>query len=594
MNIDSLRAELEKMPLSGYSSSFDDGSLKSLIRLIGVKPQPKYKHECVDYLYRFYSTPEAAEGLYSRLNEYEKTLLTCIVQSKYRPLADDLQEIAKAFYYQPSDKSRYYWRTNFKTKYFPPGSKLHAFFVNGMIPPVFKDYLEQVTPPYIRVFPACTVDDEEDYAAVSGRENRYKDFDMLLSFINSQKVPATKVGGHMSKNALLQFNKIAGYDDICNTASGMLQDIRNAGEAIVSFGMVKLLQCADVIDITKERFVLSHKANHYAGLTMPQKAKFLYNAYMKNGNAIIDECTRIFSSKLKFSRTVYNLSAPRREIASYLKECPVNQWVDFAKFSKEIFKANDKIFAVAGIPMIRDDYHMQYYSDAGWNCFEHCAISVMLIEYLAVLGAVDILAEDISHSEYSSYSAYEAVYFRLTDLGAYLLGITDEYTPKDAYGDATGDTGFIVQPNFDIVIPNGAERMRHELFFDRFAEKTVNDQEVSVYKLDFKGMVNALNIGMYVREIDSYCQAFSSMPIPDNVKTAFTEWEAQSSRIRIRAVTLIEADDPYLIEEIKNYRGMDALSEGEVTSVLILAPNAEKKAKTLIEKNKRFCVYGVK
>jgi len=290
---------------------------------------------------------------------------------------------------------------------------------------------------------------------------------------------------------------------------------------------------------------------------------------------------------------VYDLSGPRQEIVSYLKECPINEWVDFPSFSKELCKANREMFAVAGQPLVQDDYSKQYYNQANWSCFEQSAISVVLLEYLAVLGAVDVLAAETTYSEYDMYSAYETAYFRVTDLGAYLFGIVDTYTGKDTQTSASGAIGFIVQPNFDVVIPNSLDRMRHELFFDRFAEKTVDDQEVSVYKLDFKGMVNALNIGLYVREIDSYCEAFSSMPVPDNVKAAFSEWEAQSGRIRIRSVTVIEADDPLLLEEIKNYSGMRALSEGDLKPVLVLTPNVEKKVKTLIEKNKRFCVIGI-
>ena len=594
MNIDLLRSTLESMNLSGYGQDDNDGTLATLIRIIGVKPQPKRKSECVEYLYRFYSSAESALELYSRLSKYEKDLLTCIVQSKFRPLAEDLHLIAEKHKYKPTEKNRYSWRETYQTKYFPKGSALHAFFMNGAVPPVFVAFLENVTPPYIRVFHPCAVADEEEYAPIIGRESRYKDLDMLLKFINSQKVPATKAGGYMNKTALLQFHKIAGYDDVCNTYSGELQDIRNAGEALVSFGMVQLLRCADVIDIVKDRFVLSYKATHYACLTMPEKAKFLYEAYMQHNNDIIDECTRIFSVKLKFSRSVYDLSGPRREIASYLKECPLNEWIDCDRFSKELYKANRYLFAVAGRPMVRDDYTKQYFNEASWSSFEQSAISVVLTEYLAVLGAVDVLAEETSESEYDEYSGYEAAYFRVTDLGAYLFGITDSYSGKEAHAGNAGDAGFIVQPNFDVVIPESPDRMRHELFFDRFAERTANDKEVSVYKLDFRGMVNALNIGLYVREIDSYCEAFSSVTVPDNVKTALADWEAQSGRIRIRKATVIEAGDPLLLEEIKNYRGMGDLSEGGLTSVLVLSPNAEKKIKTLIEKNKRFCVIDIK
>ncbi|MCL2336520.1 MAG: helicase-associated domain-containing protein [Firmicutes bacterium] len=587
--MDNLRQSLESMTHQGSS-----GTLSELLRILKLKPAGTKKAEAVKILLDFYSNPDAAAGLFEQLNEYEKSLLTCIVQSKYRPLEEDLAAIAEKYNFQGKTNYYSYYGRGYLARYCPPESKLYAFFVNGEIPPVFQTYLARVIPPYVRTFHPYEVENIDVYAAIIDRESRFKDFDLLLSFINNNKVAATKAGGYMNKTALLKFQKLAGYDDICNSETGKIEDIRNVGETTVSLALVQLLRCGDVIDIVKDKFVLSQNASLFAGLTMPEKAKFLFEAYLRHGNRIIDECARISAAKLKFSKTVYNLSGPRREIVSYLRECPVNEWLEFNDFSKELYKSNRQLFAVTGGALIRDDYYNAYYNNASWADCEHCAISIVLMEYLATLGAVDVLAEKTSHSDYvdSYYGSFETVYFRITDLGAYLFGVTDSYQEKQPGSVSAAEKGFIVQPNFDVVVPNGTTRMQHELFFDRFAEKTVSDQEVSVYKLDFKAMVKALHIGLLIREINSYCAAFSSVPLPDNVQAAFAEWEAQSGRIRIRTVTVVEADDLFLLEEIKNYKGMQALSEGGLATVLVLTPGAEKKAKSVIEKNNRFCVWG--
>lgn len=586
--MDLLRNNLENMTLQGYGES-----LTSIMRCAGIKRQGANRAKAVEMLYDFYTNPESPDMLFKQLNKYEKELLTCIVQSNFHPIDRELKAIAEKHHHTRDKYSSYSYSSSIKDKYFPKDSKLYAFTVKGHVPPVFKAYLEKVIPPYVRTYRPCQIDDIDEYPAIIDRENRLKDFDMLLSFINNNKVSATKAGGYMNKTALLKFQKIAGYDDICNSETGLIGDIRNAGETTVSHALAQMMRCADVIDIVKDRFVLSKNASRFAGMTMPEKAKFLYESYINHGGSIINECTRISAAKLKFGRSNYDLSAPRKQIVSYLKECPLHEWIEFDQFTTELYKADRNLFALVGDVYIRDDYYNQYYEDASWNDFEACAISVIIMEYLATLGAVDVLAEEASHSVYDyGASAYEAAYFRLTDLGAYLFGLSDSYEDNQSKNVSDDEKGFIVQPNFDIVIPNGKDRMKHELFFDRFAEKTVSDEEVSVYKLDFKSMVNALNIGLLIREISIYCEVFSSVPVPDNVKTAFTEWENQSGRIRIRTITAIEADDYFLLEEIKNYRGMNALSEGELANVLILTPGSEKKAKTLIERNKRFCVFG--
>lgn len=582
--MEDLQKNLENITLS---------DLKELMKILDIKPSTKKKVDIVGALYDFYSNPKSPANLYERLNDYERALMTCIVQSDYHPLKDDLDAIAKAHKFKPERPS--YYSISYKSKYYGKGSPLNGFFVGAEIPPIFKAYLEKITPPYVRRFLACKIKGNiEDYGEISGRETRYRDFDMLLSFVNNNNVAVTKAGGYINKTSLIKFHKIVGYDDLYrNDEADSMQDIHNAGETTVSFGMTQLLRCAKVLDIVKGKYVLGDNATKYASLSMPEKARFLYDSYIRHGNSIIDECARIFTAKLKFSRSVYNLSDARRIIVSYLKECPVNEWIKFDQLSKELRKGNIDLFEAVGDVLIRDDYYNKYFDSPDWNEFEHCAVSVVLSEYLATLGAVDVLAEITSHSDYDyGNEGYEAVYFRITDLGAYLFGITDTYESKESIAASNDEKGFIVQPNFDVVIPNSSERMRHELFFDRFAEKTVNDEAVSVYKLDFGGMVQALNIGLYIREISSYCEAFSSQPVPDNVKTAFSEWEIQSGRIRIRTVSVIEADDPLLLEEIKNYKGMKTISEGQISPVIVLQPNAEKKAKTLIEKNRRFCVLG--
>jgi len=580
--LDNLRLSLEGLTVD---------RLKDLMQVTKIKTSLYRKSELVDILYKFYSNPESPAYLYKQLNAYERELMTCIVQSKYRPIDADIADIAKAHKIEPEKWS---YGSGYNWKYVRKGSPLNGFFVDGAVPPLFKAYLEKVTPPYVRRFLPCEImGDIEDYGEISGREARYRDFDMLLSFVNNNNAAVTKAGGYIGKAALIKFHKTVGYDDLFRGEANSIEEIRNAGETSVSFGMTQLLRCAKVLDIVKDKFVPGDNAAKYAGLSMPAKARFLYEAYIRHGGGIIDECARIFAAKLKFSRSVYNLSGARRVIVSYLKECPVNEWIDFKQLSKELRKAEKDLFEAVGSVLIRDDYYNSYYDSPGWDDFEHCAVSVVLLEYLATLGAVDVLARVTSHSDYDYGSeGYEVSYFRVTDLGAYLFGITETYEPKDSVSVSEGQKGFIVQPNFDVVIPNGNDRMKHELFFDRFAEKTVNDEAVSVYKLDFYGMARALNIGLYIREIGDYCEAFSSQPVPDNVKTAFSEWENQSGRIRVRTVSVIEADDPVLLEELKNYRGMTTVSEGRISPVIILQPNAEKKAKTLIEKNGRFCVLG--
>ncbi|MDR2713423.1 MAG: hypothetical protein LBB91_09975 [Clostridiales bacterium] len=287
--------------------------LKQQIQYLGAKTSKTRKQDLVDMLCRYYYDPKSPVDLYKRLNTYECELLTYIVQSNYKPMEEDLDAIAKAhkfkFEYRP-----YYYSVHYSVKYTRKESPLPGFFVKGYAGSPFEDYLKEVIPPYFRQFKVCDVGDPDAYEMISDRQNQYRDFDRLLSFVNNNKVSATKAGNNMNKAPFLKFYQTVDYDELWRGKASRIEDIRNVGETTLSFGMIQLLRCAKVLDIVKEKFVPGDNATKYAGLAMPEKAKFLYDAYINHGNSIIDECARIFASKLKFSRKNYNLSGVRKVI----------------------------------------------------------------------------------------------------------------------------------------------------------------------------------------------------------------------------------------------------------------------------------------
>jgi len=91
--MDSLRIALEGINLSGYGH---DITLTYMLRIVGIKPRTTRKSDAVDALYAYYTDPDSPGILYGLLSEYEKALLTCIVQNEYRPLPEDMKTIADA------------------------------------------------------------------------------------------------------------------------------------------------------------------------------------------------------------------------------------------------------------------------------------------------------------------------------------------------------------------------------------------------------------------------------------------------------------------------------------------------------------------
>lgn len=208
--------------------------------------------------------------------------------------------------------------------------------------------------------------------------------------------------------------------------------------------------------------------------------------------------------------------------------------------------------------------------------------------YLGTIGAVDIITDD-ECDDYGTRTYHVVKYFRLTDLGAYLLGLTKDYVSNTDSNDSELE-GFIIKPDFEVVIANSPKRTAHEVFFERFLIKKTEDVQVSIYKLEFSGIVKAMDLGIPLEEIYRYITDYSTVPIPVNITDTFNEWIQQSKRIKIRTVTILETDDEFLLEEIKNYKTMNTYIKSEIKHALIINPSDIKKIKKLIEKNNRFVV----
>lgn len=561
--------------------------ISCVLKSLGIKAGGMIKSEKIQMLLNFYSDKECIKNIWKELNDYEKELLTCIVQSDYYPDSDDLDKIVKKHPVVLKGYS-YYGRY----KYFEDGSKLNAIMINKWVPKCIRLELAKLVPEYKPEFEILKDENrlEDCDAQIINRAERYSDFDILIKFVNNQKVSATKAGRLMNKSSLIKFHKIAGYEDIFQNNISEMSDIRKSNDTTVSYGMIQLLLAADVLEIKKDVFELGKNSGYFIGLEISMKAKFLFDMYIKDQETI-DECKSITANKYQFSKTRYNLTGPRQVIIDTLKMCSTGEWIVASEFRKQIKKMNHSFLrSVINNVLIRDDYYMQYYNSPEWNEFESYFIDVVLMEYLSVIGAVDVATCDGS-DEYGTRIFPKVEYFRVTALGSFLLGITSEYISEQNIVSAD-EKGIVVQSNFDIIVPNGTQRMAHEIYFERFLTKTTDDVEVSVFKLDFCGAVKALEIGLKIMEIRDYMQSYSTVPLPENVISIFNDWEKQSHRIRIRTVTIIETEDNYLLEEIRSYKGMKENILEQVNSAVVISPQKSQKVKKLIEKNKRFCILS--
>jgi len=168
--------------------------------------------------------------------------------------------------------------------------------------------------------------------------------------------------------------------------------------------------------------------------------------------------------------------------------------------------------------------------------------------------------------------------------------IMKKYNPNETNsGRYVYESGIIIQPNYEIIVQSGTMKDVHCIYLDKFAEK-LSEDTASIYKISFKAMVTALDNEISIEEIIDYFEEFSQNKIPDNVLLSLNEWKEKSKKIKIRRVTIVETDDKYLLEELKNYKEIKKDTLSELPYAFEIDSKAANKVKRNIEKKNHFCI----
>lgn len=188
---------------------------------------------------------------------------------------------------------------------------------------------------------------------------------------------------------------------------------------------------------------VSKKGREFLQTRDPELLLEAFEKWSEEGS--FDELTRIDAvKKLRSRKTRLTKSAERRsKIIEALSWCPTDVWIDIDDFYRAV------IIWQFDFDVENPNYesnitfgHNNYWSDASdyWRALKGLSINVVIWEYLAALGAVDIaylIPADAhfslrGHYSEERYSQYDGLrYFRINPLGAYLLGQADEYVPSE-------------------------------------------------------------------------------------------------------------------------------------------------------------------
>lgn len=564
-----LESALKNLHVESYSGR---PSLKLFAKIVGLETARKNKQGLIDGLLEVLEDPEQLKELWEKCLLHEKDLLYQLLKDGDNLTIGDVHAIWK-HHGVPVPRGH----TFAMSSYVSSTSPILIFLFSPLLQEVQEMLLEIIPEPIFS--PKLAENPQRDSLSEISCSNN-NDFMAILKQVNGGKLKVTQTKQLPTKPTTEKLLKALSIPDPNEITFSSLEDTGRV------FGLYNLLWFGSVLSIKDNTLILGPKAKDFLALDRVEQREYLFKQYMQApfvefaGKKDLAFCT---------------LGARDREdvrdhVRARIADLPVEEWVDFESLSWILRLTERDFFRNVGRREANSTTTASYAFADPWKEQEEVFINSMVIDFLNPLGILDVLVEE---DKRYSRSGLCVRYLRLTKLGAYILHVISEYYEGD---ESLGVSQLVIQPNFEILVTKGAQQDAHSLFLETIGEAS-SKEEVStpVYTLSFSTLVRALDEGLSIQEdILPYLEAHSKYPIPDTVLAGLADWEKQSRRIRIRHVCVLECEDPYLLEELRSYRGISRYMGQELSHAVTIKEEDAKRIKREIEKKKHFCVIDPK
>ena len=562
------------------------------------------KEILIDELSDFYAEKQNIINIWKSLSSIEREITACIVRLDGDDFIPAIGEYAKKYHisteYKPKwgvkrdllDGEDYYYvhgRFIHLLNNYKPDTKTVLFFPNGKDMPDFVlDVLKTVLDPlkfeYKDYVPA-----EPDH--IIRRESRISDFAALVRFTASERLKVKKNTYDLTKAKLAKLAEAIGLEEVYDNGGkfGTPKEVSGNNDFKVAQPLFVLAANSRLVEIDSDGNVTPGLISpDLLSLPFKDQAKKLFEDYF-NENSIseLDYITYITSYGSDYW---VNWHECRKSIIDLLKTCPSEKFISFDDFNRYMKSARGNFFrrllngsvTVKGYNFGR--YYGRYRPD--WDECEAQIIRLVL-SFLSAIGMVDaVYSENVPRIKFNNDDYCVGISgFCITKLGAWILGMSKVYKEPENAVARKDEGGLFILPDYSVMITGLKYRVEHETYLSQFLTKISTDGNAAVYKLDFQSAVRAFNIGVTPQALKEYLTKISSVPLPDNVGRSLDDWQAKIGRVRISNLTVLETDDPLLLEELKHIKGMELIVSHGLSNAAAINGDQIKKAKALIEKN---------
>jgi len=413
----------------------------------------------------------------------------------------------------------------------------------------------------------------------------FQDLRTVLRLVDQEKISVSPKTLLPSKATMTLLNDLLREHDFFELTEKVNSWDPELG-TVKSFSWVLLVQAAKLAALRNEKLQLTKTGR--AALEEPPAHTLcqIWNAWISKG--IIDEFSRIDTIKGQKGKGRNGLTPPadrRLTIKSALADCPVNRWIEIGEFSRYMRAAGFQ-FEVTRDPWnlyICDAQYgaLGYEGYGGWSILQERYLLCLLFEYAAPLGMVDIAyehpagARDDFRGQWGTddlifLSRYDGLrYFRLTSLGAFILGRTDHYELRQE----EAGVSLTVLPNRHIRVNQGDLSPDQKLLLESFAEP----QSAGLWVLDEARAMKSVEKGARVAEFRTFLAACDPQPLPEAVEGFFAAVEQRGAACVCKGTALlIECISPQIADMIAQNSDTGRLCQRAGERCLVIPLDREK------------------
>lgn len=333
--------------------------------------------------------------------------------------------------------------------------------------------------------------------------------------------------------------------------------------AIKAFAWPMLLQAGGLAQIEGCKLALSRNGQKALSASPAEVLRGLWGKWLKN--TLLDEFNRVDVIKgQKGKGRVMAAVAPRRAaIDQALRQCPVGAWIGVDEFGR-FMRAEDMDFSVCHDPWrlyISDAHYgaLGYQGFHDWEILQLRYLLALLFEYAAPLGLIDIAYTDPDGArkdfrglwgidDLRFLSRYDGLaYFRLTELGAYCLGLRADYTPRRP----ASTLRLSILPSLHIKVADGQPNAEETLLLETWATRETE----TGWRLDRAHATAAVEQGHDIEALRAFLHASEDQPLPDSVEAFIKTVALQGGALKtVASALLLECGSPEIARQIAEHK----------------------------------------